>query len=156
MPYYLCFNESYRGDFQYEFVKYVAGQDDEDDEDDDKTPDHVWMTFDTEPSSAPFRVCIIQNQDDFEVPCELVDTAQTMEEAHSLMLQILAHVQDTGPFVSTGYTSSYKETGGYSDPVPVTNPKVIAFSYTEEKCTVAVVLNEHGDILSHLSIIPVQ
>jgi hypothetical protein len=86
----------------------------------------------------------------------LVASCDCEHEGKEIMLEIHSHLNECGPFETTGMTSSYKETGAYGDKRNVTNAGVLALDITKDydKPTFAVVVDKTGRIHDWLSITP--
>lgn len=79
------------------------------------------------------------------------------DQKTDLLLQIHSHINGCTPFQFTGFTSSYKQTGSYGDPIQVTNKDILKMNpdqYTDSMPCAAIIVDDKGDITDVLSISP--
>lgn len=147
------FMQDYRSGPGYAFQKIGGDTGDAGDDVEDGT----WDTFTVIPAPVgKFRVYLLWfDEGTYDFPCDHIVDTDTTEEAGDIMQQIHSHINECGPFRVTGYNSAYKEEGDYGDPIPVLSDAVLSLrtdGYSSP--TVALVVDENNDIVSHLSICP--
>ena len=152
---YFYFSEDYRANAYY---KVMFEGEDEDEDDVPKQPtverDDIWsivsVPLDTEACALPaVRVFIVCNENVRYV------TRCANEDIADIFLQLHSHINDCGPFEVTGWTGSYKETGAYSDPVPITHPDILALDIRSiEKATVAIAVDSDTTLVDHMLMCP--
>lgn len=146
VTYVLNFYEDYRANFSYKFRTTDEPED----------FDYDIGEFTVQPARpGRYNIYIVGFDDNTYTIC--CDYVTDTEEGKAILLQILAHIQETGPFQSTGWTVSYKQKGSYADPVPVTDLAVQALDTNPNlKPCVAISVDEDGAIVDYISITPIQ
>lgn len=77
--------------------------------------------------------------------------------AKKFMLQTYSLVNDMTPFVVTGSTSSYKDTGSYGEPIEITYTKIKNFDTDKigsSSYVHGVIIDSDGSVIDTLSITP--
>ena len=146
------FWETYRADFGYAFTDTPPENDWEDDT-------YKGKGFVTLPHKRRgFTVGILHASNKFmRFGSKFVSECCTVEECEKLFLQLHSHVNGHGPFVMTGYSGSYKETGSYSEPIKVTSSAVRAVRSHKWRCekpAVAIAVDTRGNVVKHMSLNP--
>jgi hypothetical protein len=144
--YELYFHEDYRGNSHYEFK--VEREDDEDEVD--------WLPC------GCFSIPAIQSDDENDVRIFLIEMGDeetctfVTSDVENGLLQLHSHINECGPFLSTGMTPGYRETGDYRAPVKVTDQRILRINKTKDfaKPTVAVEVDTEGQIIDWMSINP--
>lgn len=89
----------------------------------------------------------------------------SLEDAKLLCLEVHSYLNKCGPFLTTGFTCSYKETGNYQDPIPL-RPESEAIMMTLpsddcsdrdqwiEKPAFCYIVDHNGEVIHLLSIRP--
>ncbi len=151
MPYYeLCFWEDYRSHHSHSFNEIKEDGNDESSEGDGEF--EIEAISDTS-KSRYFLVYREYGKD--ELQCVLI-TQYSKEEANNILLQLHSHINGCGPFEVTGMTSSYKDTGNFSEKIPITHSDISNFEVPPDmfKPSVVVEVDANGHILNSLSILP--
>lgn len=81
------------------------------------------------------------------------------DDAEKFLLETYSLVNKMTPFVITGMTAGYKETGYYGDPIPITflelkNLNKNTFDYND--IIYGVVISKNGDVVKTLAIRPAE
>lgn len=148
----MFFYEDWRSGPGYRFI----ANDVENDEEGGGDHCNRYGTF-TLPQAANQSVYLVSCDDCGEPSLHLIKHLSSDEDATSVLEQLHSHIAECMPFKTTGFTAGYKEKGNYPPPIEVTDLAVLALDreqFEYNKPTVALIVNQTGEIMKHLSICP--
>ena len=163
--YTMYFHNDYRCNYYYQFKQTepeLPVESDDSDEEYGECEEHDYGSFKIDSLSKDvkdYRVYLLTHDSStYELKLVPLTSTDTIKESESILDQIHSKINGCGKFITTGYTTSYKETGSYSDPVEITNQDIID-NFNEEDAeyispTVALVIDEDNDIIDYMSISP--
>ena len=125
---------------------------------DDEVDDYEYsdMYEFTVPDSAKKYVAYVFGQgEDFDTELDEITSKgfNKLSSAKQFLLQVYSQVNDMTPFVVTGSTSSYKDTGGYGPAIEITHRRIKKIGNDYDRL-VGFVMSHENDIISSLSITP--
>lgn len=147
IKYYLFYNEDYRGNVDYKFLKELY-------EDEDMNEGYlIDFEIDEKQEHEGFRVyylCFDNNE--YEMIKYFIKNIEKIEEADNLIEQVHTKINESGTFIVTSHNSAYKEKGYYKDAVEISEDTIKYLSRYYEKPKVVIVVDKNGEIVKYKNI----
>ena len=147
IKYHLFYNEDYRGNVNYKFLKKLY-------DDEDMNEGYlIDFEIDENHEQEDFRVyylCFDSNE--YKIMKYFIKNIENIEEADNIIEQVHTKIEGSGTFIITGHNSAYKEKGYYKKGVEITEDTIKILSTYYEKPRVVIVVDKSGEIVKYKNI----